>query len=528
MLRPASLMSGPTQVVVIENDAALVSSMRTSLRGIGCEITAVAPQAGDAAQMVSDQTEVLLLDLESTGVVEGLRTAQQLRKKFSFPIVFLGGDEGATEEGKRVVTSIHLAKPFSPRELQLAVEGLRRQHVLETQVRQMESKMLEAQKLETLGLMAGGLAHEFNNLLTAILGSVAIGRHEIPQGTPGLSRLDHVEKAAARAAELCQQLMAQTGRRSGGPKLLSFSGVVEDSVQLLRATALRPGVTVQTGFAQNLPAVRADEAQLRQVVANLVSNAVESIGGATGAIRVTTFQRHLDAPALARLQFAEKAAPGDFVALEVSDMGCGMEPEVLARIFEPVFTTKAAGRGLGLPAVATIVRQHHGALSVESVPARGTTFQVYFPAAGSAVEPVRTVDSRPPAGAGAILVVDDDDVVRALAKWVVERAGHRVVTARDGDEALALFRADPGAFRLVLLDLTMPRMSGEEVLVGMRAVRPNVPVVLITGHGEDMLRAEEKAGVLGFLQKPFTPEVLRAVLQKHVASSGSASPVAGR
>jgi CheY-like chemotaxis protein len=233
----------------------------------------------------------------------------------------------------------------------------------------------------------------------------------------------------------------------------------------------------------------------------------------------------LDQPALDRMLLAEESVPGDFVMIEVSDTGVGIAREAMSRLFDPFFTTKFTGRGLGLPAVAGIVRGQRGALRVESTPGRGSVFQVYLPLNTTPAPsfqhtpPLFTSrSSNPPipSDMGSVLIADDDDVVRALAKWIVERAGFRAVTARDGDEALAQFRRDPRAFRLVLLDFTMPRMSGDEVLAGLRAHRPDIPVVIITGHAADVMLRGDRLGLAGYLQKPFSPEELRAVLQRYV------------
>ena len=377
--------------------------------------------------------------------------------------------------------------------------------------------MQEAQRLEGIGVMAGGIAHDFNNLLTGIFGAVTIAQQEAPAGSAVLQRLEHIERAAVRGAELCQRLQAQIGHGSTALALLSLDDLVEDAIKLAQSN-FKPGTTLQTGFAGNLPSVRGNEAQLRQVVVNIVANAAEAIGTAGGSIRVVTYARQVDATALDALQFADEARPGDYVVVEVADTGGGMEEKNLPKIFDPEFTTKAAGRGLGLPAVGRIVRKHHGGLSVESIPGRGSVFRFFLPVVWTASTSPATVAPMvtTPAAGSTVLVVDDDEAVRALAKWVVEKANYRAVTARDGDEALRVFKANPDQFCLVLLDLTMPRMSGAVAAEGLRAVRPKVPVVIITGHGEDIMAADMQGTATDFLQKPFGPDQLRAVLKRHL------------
>jgi CheY-like chemotaxis protein len=346
---------------------------------------------------------------------------------------------------------------------------------------------------------------------------VTIAQQEIPAGSPVLQRLDHIERAATRAAELCQRLQAQMGHGATALTLLSLDVLVADAIKLAQSS-FKPGIILQTGFAGNLPSVRGNEAQLRQVVVNLMINAVEAIGTSGGTIRVVTYSRQLDATGLRLLQFADEAMPGDFVVVEVADTGGGMEERNMARIFDPAFTTKDSGRGLGLAASGRILRKHRGGVSVESISGRGSVFRVFLPVLWAASTTPATIPPMvtAPVTGGTVLIVDDDEAVRALAKWVVEKSGYRVVTARDGDEAVRVFKANPDQFCFVLLDLTMPRMGGTEAAAGLRAIRADVPVVIITGHGEDVMASEAQAGIVDFLQKPFGPDQLRAVLKRHL------------
>jgi signal transduction histidine kinase/CheY-like chemotaxis protein len=494
------------------------------------DFVAVVSEVSRAAEKLGPvAVDVILLGIEPAQAEEAWARGRELVQRFGAAVVFLV-DGSEVEELSRMSglgASAFLPRKATVRELFVVVDAAYRLRVLEKRLRTIELKMQEAQRLEGIGVMAGGIAHDFNNLLTSIFGAVEIGRHEAPVQSAVLPRLDQIERAASRAAELCQQLLAQAGRNSAGPRLLSLDAVVEETVRLAQS-GLGEDISLQLGLAGNLKPVRAEEAPLRQIVVNLVANAAESIGAAAGFIRVVTFSRPLDHEALLQAQWAQEAAPGDYVVLEVADTGCGIEPEALPRLFDPLFTTKGPGRGLGLAAVARIVRKHRGAIGVESSLGRGAVFRIFLPVARESVSspPLAAAGESPRgecavAGGGAVLVVDDDEAVRALARWVVERAGFRVVTARDGDEAINVFRADPGAFRLVLLDLTMPRMSGAEALAGLRAIRPNVPVVVITGHREDALAEDEQVGVLGFLQKPFSPDTLRGVLHRHLGAKRS-------
>jgi len=513
-------MSDQKNFLIVDGDARAAALVEKQLRENGGASVVVASDGAAVAGNANDvPVDLILFALEAGKRSEAMASARELRQRLLAPVVFLM-DEAARsqlEQKGEMVSFDYVLKPVVPRELRVVIDAALRVHALETRMRQIEAKMQEAQRLEGIGVMAGGIAHDFNNLLTGIFGAVTIAQQEIPAGSPVLQRLDHIERAATRAAELCQRLQAQMGQGATALSLLSLDGLVADAIKLAQSS-FKPGITLQTGFAGNLPSVRGNEAQLRQVVVNLMINAVEAIGPAGGTIRVVTYSRQLDAAALAALQFAEEARAGDFVVVEVADTGGGMEEKNLPHIFDPAFTTKNSGRGLGLAASGRILRKHRGGVSVESIAGRGSVFRIFLPVVWAPSTTPATVAPMAPApvAGGTVLIVDDDEAVRALAKWVVEKYGYRVVTARDGDEAVRTFKANPEQFCFVLLDLTMPRMSGTAAAAGIRAIRPGVPVVIITGHGEDVMATEAKPGIVDFLQKPFGPDQLRAVLKRHL------------
>jgi len=513
-------MSGLKNILIVDGDVRTAAPVETLLRAAGCAGIVVVPDVAAVARKTNGvPIDLVLLSLEAQRVTELIAGARELRQRLLAPVVFMVDEAARIElEQKGATASFeYVMKPVTPRELRVVLDAALRMHALETRMRQIEAKMQEAQRLEGIGVMAGGIAHDFNNLLTGIFGAVTIAQQEIPAGSPVLQRLEHIERAATRAAELCQRLQAQMGHGATALTLLSLDALVEDAIKLAQSN-FKPGIALKTGFAGNLPSVRGNEAQLRQVVVNLMINAVEAIGTAGGTIRVVTYSRTLDVAALALLQFAEEARPGDYVVIEVADTGGGMEEKNLPRIFDPAFTTKDSGRGLGLAASGRILRKHRGGVSVESISGRGSVFRIFLPVMWASSSQPATLPPMTPASvsAGTVLIVDDDEAVRALAKWVVEKAGYRVVTARDGDEAVRIFKANPEQFCFVLLDLTMPRMGGTEAAAGIRAVRAGVPVVIITGHGEDVMASEVQAGVVDFLQKPFGPDQLRAVLKRHL------------
>jgi PAS domain S-box-containing protein len=380
----------------------------------------------------------------------------------------------------------------------------------------LDLKLQQKQKLESLGVLAGGIAHDFNNLLTGILGNANLARLEAPPGSVVTPYLDQIEHVCLRAADLCRQMLAYAGKGRFVLEHLDLNRLISDMMHLLQASIAKSAV-LKPELGATLPAVRADASQLRQVVMNLVLNASEAIGGKSGVICLTTGVVRVGRDYIRNALLDPDFPEGEYVFLEVSDNGPGMAEEVKAKVFDPFFTTKFTGRGLGLAAVQGIVRVHKGAIKVYSEPGRGTTFKVLLPRVDAPPEEVPAAE-RVPAdwrGEGTLLIADDEDTVRAVAARALEAAGFRVVVATNGREAIDQFRADPGTFRLVLLDLTMPHPGGEDVFRELRQLRPDVRVLLMSGYAEQevMTRFEGK-GLAGFLQKPFQlPTLLAKVRQ---------------
>jgi two-component system, chemotaxis family, CheB/CheR fusion protein len=363
-----------------------------------------------------------------------------------------------------------------------------------TERKEFEEQLRQTQKLESLGVLAGGLAHDFNNLLTGIMGNASLAMEEAGDRGRTQSRLDEILHASERAALLIRQILAYAGKGRFVVERLDLSAQVREIVPLLR-TSIPKLVQLELHLADNLPPVEADPAQLQQLIMNLAINAAEAIDGHAGTVTVTTSSRSTD---------AERQ-----VLLEVRDTGIGMSDEVKARIFDPFFTTKFTGRGLGLSAVMGIIRSHRGSISVATAPGCGTTFTVVLPGASGDRAAAGAAPEAELRGYGNILVVDDEELVRNMARFTLERYGYTVELASDGSEAVAKFAANPDDFAAVLLDLTMPVMHGEDALRAIRQVRATVPVVLSSGYTEaDAMSRFADAAPAGFLQKPYTATAL--------------------
>jgi PAS domain S-box-containing protein len=393
----------------------------------------------------------------------------------------------------------------------------------EEERRKLELSVLQAQKLESLGVLAGGIAHDFNNLLTTILGSADLALNEVSPLSPARLYLDDIDRVSRRAADLCRQMLAYSGKGRFVIQALSLNDLVGEMGQLLSVSISKKAL-LKHEFAASLPSVMADATQLRQVVMNLITNASEAIGDASGVITLRTGALQCDHEYFVGVvDDSEQHEPGLYAYLEVADTGAGMDADTLARIFDPFFSTKFAGRGLGLAAVLGIVRGHKGALKVESRLGYGTTFRVLLPADARAPEPVEvrtSTSNREFRAEGTVLVADDDVTVRGLARHMLELAGLRVLAAADGREALALFREHQDEVRLVVLDMTMPHLDGEACFRALREIAPDVPVILTSGYSEQEVVARfEGTPLAGFVQKPYKIADLLGKVETALAES---------
>jgi PAS domain S-box-containing protein len=379
----------------------------------------------------------------------------------------------------------------------------------------MQERLLTAQKLDSLGLLAGGVAHDFNNLLTAILGSASVALLKLPADGPVRRAVETLVTAARRASDLTQQLLAYSGRGNFQVRPVDLSEHIREMLLVLEA-AVPKRISLRMQLDPRLPPVQADVAQMQQVVMNLAMNAAEAIGDRAGTITVTTGSASLDESQIEGPLSGDTLSPGDHVFLEVRDDGCGMDPDTVAKVFDPFFSTKATGRGLGLAAVLGIVRSHHGAVQIDSKPGAGTAVRILLPAASAVAEEEPSSEAAPPLDeGGVVLVVDDEALLRRAAHQIIEHFGYKALEAEDGRAAIGIFRERAREISVVLLDMTMPGLSGEETFQELRAIRPDVCVVLSSGYNET--EAEKRfsgKSYAAFLQKPYTAEQLARCLAR--------------
>jgi PAS domain S-box-containing protein len=374
-----------------------------------------------------------------------------------------------------------------------------------------EARSQQAQRLESLGVMAGGMAHDFNNLLTPILTDASLALGDLPPDSPLRARLERIQRTARRAAELTHHMLAYAGAERLDTRTVDLTQLVESSRELLEGVVVGPH-TLRLELAEGPPDVLADPGQLERVLLNLVTNAVEALSDEGGVVVVRSGTVELDgsgaAPAV-----GDALEPGDHPFLEVEDDGAGMDADTQRRIFDPFFTTRFTGRGLGLASVSGILKAHHGAIEIESTPGMGTRMRVLLPRAPAdrsdevASDATTSRNAAPPPAR--VLVIDDDEGIRDVTTECLERAGFDVLSAPDGERGIERFRAHADAVSLVLLDRTMPGLSSDATRRALLAIRPDVRILLMSGYASEPASgtATEEA-VVGFLGKPFLPEEL--------------------
>jgi len=387
--------------------------------------------------------------------------------------------------------------------------------------------------LESLGVLAGGIAHDFNNLLTAIMGNASLAMRNLEHPEACKGKLNNILHASESAANLCKQMLAYSGKGQFIIYPMNVSEVIQKILQLLETSILKNAKLV-ANLRDDLPLVEADEGQMQQVIMNLVINAAEAMDDRTGEIHVITDAIHLTQEKLLTLLNGEMIAEGDYVVIHVRDNGCGMDADTQKKVFDPFFTTKFTGRGLGMSAILGIVRAHKGALQMQSVVGQGTQFSIYFPvlkasklSAKAAVLDGDKDSDIAPSTATTVLIVDDEKDIRRLASDILDMVDMHSIQAESGEQGLLLLEEHLAEIDVVLLDMTMPNMNGQEFYVKMQRFASHIPVIISSGYAESDIRQRfekesslNNALAIGFLQKPYHPETLKDSIQeilKHVS-----------
>ena len=482
-----------------------------------------------AGETVSGYTreEVMILTIDEILAPEYREVAREMfRRKLDDGSNTRYETEIISKTGQRVPIEIStrlIERDGQPVGVQGIARDITERKRAEAEREKLEAQVQHSQKLEGLGVLAGGIAHDFNNLLVGMLGNAGLAMSRMEPDAPARSFVQKIEATAQRAAELTNQMLAYAGKGSFVKRPLNLSELAREMGQLL-AASISKNVALQYDCDPTLPMVEGDSAQIHQVILNLVTNASDAVGEKPGAITLRTFACDIGPDFKTEAYLNEEVKPGRYVCLEVKDTGCGMPPETQARIFDPFFSTKFTGRGLGLAAALGIVRSHGGAVSVRSNPGAGTTFRVYFPACGSvaghhaSTGPLHADPFRTWRTSGLILIVDDEETVRAVAEETLHEVGFETCAASDGAEAVEMFSDNPQRFTAVLMDLMMPAMNGNQAIEELKRIRPDVPVILSSGYtAEDAGSSARRHSKTAFIQKPYAPSQLLTLLQSLLA-----------
>ncbi|MFK7914474.1 MAG: response regulator [Pseudomonadales bacterium] len=477
------------KVLLVEDDPNDVVLFRRLLVSGGLEPDTIAHCSDLAAALAACEErefDVVLLDLtlpDSSGIESVDRFVAEQPE---LPVVVLTGDGNRDQAGKALRIGAEISK--------------------------LEQHLAKAQRLEGMEVLAGGVAHDFNNLLVGIMGNASMALAELPTSSEVRNMIAGIERSALAAAELTRQMLAYAGKGRFVVEVVDLSNLIADTEESLRAS-INENASIRFDSATEPLMVRMDATQIQQILMNLVMNASEALDGAQGSISVTTGRTNIVAGYVDSLEYNQQLQPGDYAFLEVTDSGKGMDEATKARIFDPFFSTKFAGRGLGLAASLGIARGHAGAVRVYSELDQGTSIKLFLPLSQEASTAQPTVNPVPKIRSvlRRLLIADDNEAVRQVARRALNRAGYDVVSAADGLEAVKLFKTHSGEIDAVLLDMTMPNLNGEATCRELRQLNPAIPIIMMSGYNEqEVIRQFSGRGLAGFLQKPFMPDALIA------------------
>ena len=379
-----------------------------------------------------------------------------------------------------------------------------------------EQQLNQTQKLESLGVLAGGIAHDFNNILAIIVGYCGLIKMDYETAE---AKIPEIEKAAERAAGLCRQMLAYAGQSNFIQARVNVTELVEEMVRMLKST-IAQNVAINTNISSEKLSMTGDASQIRQIVMNLVINASEAIGEVQGTVHVSLSRTEIKKMPMEKDLFGKTIPAGGYLCLEVTDNGCGMDDECMRRIFEPFYTTKFTGRGLGMSAVLGIVSAHRGAIQLTSQPGQGTSFKIYLPVLSrdSAAEAASQQASPEQwQGSGTILLVEDEVQVKLIAGSLLQKLGFTVIEASDGKEALELYHTMAADITLVVTDMGMPVMDGYELFRELKKLDPKLPIIISSGFGDIDVTSRISGGdIAGLISKPYSFDKLRDVLKSVV------------
>ena len=507
-------MSTAPNILIVDDEPRMRDSLSIILRSEGYE-TRLSSNGEDAIGCLSEQEyDLVLLDVIMPGM-DGYEVLEHLKRKYPDTLVLMMTGRASAQSAVEAIKKgayDYLSKPIEHEELLRRIGNAIAQKRLRTKNAKLEIQLNEAQKLELMSVLAGGLAHDFNNILTVIQGNVSLMLMEIDPSHPQHQKLRNIEKQVESGSQITKKLLGYIQREQSHAELVDINEQIAETVDVF--CRIKKELYIGKDLQQNLPAVKIVKGQLEQILLNLLINAADAMPkGGNIILSTSRLNRKVIKSGLS------KQDPQDYVLITISDTGEGMDEEIMKRIFDPFFTTKPPGKGtgLGLTSVYSLVTGIGGYIDVASVKGRGTTFNIYLPAIEGYVLPID--DRREVFDLGrketSILLVDDEELIIEIGREFLNSLGYKVLEARNGETALQIYSKYANEIGIVLLDMMMPGMKGNEVFRELMKMNPNVKVVIISGFAdketvEDMLRK----GCCGYIRKPFMLDELSRVLNE--------------
>ncbi|WP_309396521.1 hybrid sensor histidine kinase/response regulator [Cerasicoccus maritimus] len=471
-----------------------------------------------------EAVDIVLLDLSLPDTVGSETIARMREFCWQTPVVILSGlsNEELALLAVREGAQDYLCKnALEPKLLARTIRHARERHRLQHELEEARQAQMHAQKLESLGVLTGGIAHDFNNILGAVMGYAELCQMSaLPQETIQ-KYMGNIVQGCQRGSELCRQMLAYAGHAEINRSVFDINEILSDLASFIRIT-VDPSVTLNQEITQDIGHIEADASQVRQVLLNFLTNASEALPTSGGRITISTGRAKMSAEDIDEL-YGDRAHSGDYVWAEVADNGCGIAPDKIRQIFDPFYTTKFEGRGLGLSAVLGIINNHKGTLEVQSKPKVGSSFRAYFPLSDKnarvqpSLETSATAPNPWPKLNSTVLIADDEPGMREWLGMFFESIGNRVILAESGEEALRLFRRNLGEIDLVMIDITMPDTEPTALYREFLRLRPNLHLAVITGHSplEAQRRLKDLDGVAyEIIHKPFRVSDLEAMLDR--------------
>ncbi|MGB0580807.1 MAG: hybrid sensor histidine kinase/response regulator [Limisphaerales bacterium] len=516
-------------VLVVDDDADIVRQLRPLLEdpgddgnGVAFQLTHAGTLTATRERLVRDEIDIILLDVQlpDADYAESLRFLTKLAPHLPIVVWTDSGDRAKALKMLRMGAQDYLEKSrmdsyWLPRILERAIDRKR----VERQKQVIEERLWESHKMESLGALAGGVAHDFNNMLCGILGNASLALETIPENSTAGECLRDIERVSERASSLCRQMLAYSGGRQTMAEHFDLNELISADPELLRVSISPEANLVTRACADALP-IMGDRSQIGQVIVNLVLNASDALSGLPGTIEIETRLVTVGENYFQDAVLQPKLPVGRYCCLAISDTGAGMDKRTLERIFDPFFTTKFIGRGMGLPAALGIIRSHKGAIKVFSEVGAGTAIRIFLPISGvaAATPSLEKPNASEWTDSGLVLLVDDEEPVRRAAARFLRRMGYSIIEALNGMEGYERFMSNRSELRAVVMDLTMPGMDGGTLCAEILKVESKMPILLMSGYSRnEVMHRVDSPQDLPFMPKPFTYDVFRTQMENLLA-----------